>query len=139
MEKSKLKGLFDDIDKSKKKLGQGKKTDDEKFKTKPTKPNFDTIIGISNKGSTQYKGLTNYGNICYSNVVMQCLNALKEFSSLLKEIFTTIEDLDSIEEDYPILYNMVKLISLYESKILIKFSKEYCLGVKSHKNHYEFL
>jgi ubiquitin carboxyl-terminal hydrolase 36/42 len=114
MEKKGLKGLFDEIDKNKKK-GQGKKTDDDKYKTKPTKPNFPNIVGLNNT-SIQYKGLTNYGNICYSNVVMQCLNALKEFYTLLKNIFSTIEELDSIEEDYPILFNMVKLMSLYEIK-----------------------
>src|SRR4051812_40007852 len=107
MEKSSLKNLFEEIDLSKKKPCQGKKNDEEKYKTKPTKPDFgkpkNSIIGIKATTSSQYKGLTNYGNICYSNVVMQCLNGIKEFSSLLKETFTTIEDLDSIE-DYPILY-----------------------------------
>jgi ubiquitin C-terminal hydrolase len=118
MEKKGLKGLFDDIDKSKK-LKQGKKTEEDKYKTKPTKPDFGKggIVGISGGSfGAQYKGLTNYGNICYSNVVMQCLNALKEFFTLLKGIFNGVEELDSIEDDYPILYNMVKLMSLYESK-----------------------
>jgi ubiquitin C-terminal hydrolase len=119
MEKSKLKGLFDQMDLGKKKQGQGIKTDEEKYKTKPTKPNFGNtnVIGIT-KQSTQYKGLINYGNICYSNVVMQCLNGLKEFVNLLKKVFAKVEDFDTIEEDYPILYNMVKLMSFYESKIL---------------------
>jgi ubiquitin C-terminal hydrolase len=111
--KSKLKGLFDSMDNKRK--GQGIKTEEEKFKTKPTKPIFDGVTGL-NTNSNQYKGLINYGNICYSNVVMQCLVALKEFIQMLKNIFIKIEDIDNNENDYPILYNIVKAAYFYESK-----------------------
>jgi ubiquitin C-terminal hydrolase len=112
--KSKLKGLFDDIDKKRQRKGQGIKTEEEKYKTKPTKPNFgNPMVGV---GNNQYKGLNNYGNICYSNVVMQCLVALKEFTNMLKNFFDKVEDLDSIMSDYPMLYNLVKVATFYESK-----------------------
>jgi ubiquitin C-terminal hydrolase len=111
--KSKLKGLFDDMDKKKQRKGQGIKLEEEKYKTKPTKPNFQNhIIGV---GNNQYKGLNNNGNICYSNVVMQCLVALKEFTTMLKNIFEKVENNDSVISDYPMLYNLVKVMTFYES------------------------
>jgi ubiquitin C-terminal hydrolase len=137
--KNKLKMLFDEIDTEKKKIQKSKKSnlnknqitkEDEKFKTKPTKPDFSQQIqinkvqkGISNiflNNSTQYKGLNNYGNICYSNVVMQSLMGVFEFSQMLNAYFKKIEDLDSIEDEFPIFYNLVKIMSYYKSISIIK-------------------
>lgn len=145
--KSKLKGLFDEIDSNKKKSkikgkasssGNGKSTssssyriktevDPEKYKTKPTKPDFTKQIlesGITglNIGEMQYKGLTNFGNICYSNVIMQCLIGLKEFVSMLNIIFKKMEDLEDIEieKEYKVLYNLVKIMNYYQSRIIFR-------------------
>jgi ubiquitin C-terminal hydrolase len=129
--KSKLKGLFDEIDKKKKKniknynnnkIPDRINFDPERNNTKPTKPDFSTqiiengIIGLSLNTSQQYKGLINFGNICYSNVVMQCIIALKEFVSMLNIIFKKIEDLDNIEKEYPVLCNLVRIMNYYNSK-----------------------
>ena len=132
--KSKLKGLFEQIDlkKPKKKntiTDKNLKNKKERinydieYKTKPTKPDFTAqfiesgMIGLnlSSNSNNQYKGLTNFGNICYSNVVMQCLISLKEFLSMLNIIFKKMEELDNIQNDYPVLYNLVKIMSYYQS------------------------
>lgn len=149
--KSKLKGLFDEIDSNKKKTklkckvkasssGNGvssssssssyrikAEVDPEKYKTKPTKPDFTKQIlesGITglNIGEMQYKGLTNFGNICYSNVIMQCLIGLKEFVSMLNIIFKKMEDLEDIEieKEYKVLYNLVKIMNYYQSRIIFR-------------------
>jgi hypothetical protein len=141
--KSKLKGLFDEMDSSKKKSkGKGSKNDKNgnlvssyriktevdpsKYKTKPTKPDFSAqiiesgITGLNLNSEIQYKGLTNYGNICYSNVIMQCVIGLKEFVNMLNIIFKKMEDLDNIENEYPVLFNLVKIMNYYQSR---KFSK----------------
>ncbi len=137
--KSKLKGLFDEIDETKNKkakinrksgtnyVNKNLKTtkneeDPSKYKTKPTKPDFSQqfiesgMIGINLNlhNSAQYKGLTNFGNICYSNVVMQCLIALKEFVTMLNSVFKQIEEEDNLEKDYPVLFNLVKIMNYYQ-------------------------
>lgn len=138
--KGKLKNLFDQIDNENKKLklNKNKKNEktkiisnsnsnknsqdnSEKYKTKPTKPDFTQqfiehgILGLNLKDeSNQYKGLINFGNICYSNVTIQCLNALKEFVYMLNTIYKRIEDLDKIDSDYPVLCNLVKIMNYYQ-------------------------
>ena len=70
--KSGLAGLIEDLDKQNKKKKTGK-----------TKPNFNTFN--QPYGQTEsFKGLSNFGNACYSNVVIQILNSINEFVSLLK-------------------------------------------------------
>jgi ubiquitin C-terminal hydrolase len=124
--KNKLKMLFDEMDTEKKKSQKVKTSnlnknqitkEDEKYKTKPTKPDFlqKGISSIFLNNSTQYKGLNNYGNICYSNVVMQSLMGVFEFSQMLNAYFKKIEDLDSTEDEFPIFYNLVKIMSYYKS------------------------
>ena len=112
--------------------------DDTIKKTKPTKPDFtqqfieNGITGLKQKNTyennIQYKGLINFGNICYSNVVIQCLIALNEFVVMLKTIFNKLEDLDGIDLDktFPVLSNLVKIQNYYESNIVLKiYSKKY--------------
>lgn len=119
--KKNLKGLFDEMDAEKYKSKKNK--NGVNGKTKATKPDFPSeiqsvqngIYGMGLTSSNQYKGLTNYGNTCYSNVVMQCLISLKEFHNMLNTLFKKIEDFDTIEYDYPILFNLVKIMNYYQS------------------------
>lgn len=100
--------------------------DPSRFKTKPTKPDFSSqmevkilekgVVGLNLTNSSQYKGLTNFGNICYSNVVLQCLIGLKEFHQMLNFVFKKIEDFDNIDSDYPMLFNLVKIMNYYQVK-----------------------
>jgi ubiquitin C-terminal hydrolase len=79
----------------------------------------------------QYKGLNNYGNMCYSNVIMQCMVSIEEFVLMLNSINDKIES----EEDlffsnkiksenndipfrYPMLFNLVKTMNFYKSNFL---------------------
>jgi ubiquitin C-terminal hydrolase len=124
-----------------------KEYDDTIKKTKPTKPDFtqqyidNGIIGLKQKNtyesSIQYKGLINFGNICYSNVVIQCLIALNEFVVMLKTIFNKLEDLDGIDIDktFPVLSNLVKIQNFYESNINFKnYSKKHITRLWSNKD-----
>jgi ubiquitin C-terminal hydrolase len=139
--KNKLKDLFNTIDKTKQNIKQNnskqsnKKIDTKKNqkqyeeyekKTKPTKPDFtqqyleNGLIGLNQKNSfdTQYKGLTNFGNICYSNVVFQCLISLKEFVNMLKDIYEKLIQVEEINMDkiFPVFSHLVKIQNYYESK-----------------------
>ena len=111
-----LKDIFEEMDIKKKK------------KTKPTKPKFtdmndNLIIGIGkdkyNKygsSSNDFKGLNNLGNICYSNVVMQCLISLKEFMTMLNSINKKIEHEDDIDKLFPIFHNVLNIMNYYNMK-----------------------
>ena len=141
--KNKLKDLFSSMDKTKHqskhqvnnskistKKSDTKKIqkdyDDYEKKTKPTKPDFsqqfidNDLIGLNQKNSfeTQYKGLTNFGNICYSNVVFQCLISLREFVDMLKDIYNKLVEVEGIDIDkfFPIFSHLVKIQNYYESK-----------------------
>lgn len=141
--KGKLKNIFDEMDKKtkiKKVKNESKsiktntntniKSKDRnykdyspsKFKTKSTKPDFTEqfiqygITGLNVKDN-QYRGLTNFGNICYSNVIMQCLVSIKEFVTLINSIFKQVEDSEEVDQEYPILFNLVKIMSFYQGKI----------------------
>jgi ubiquitin C-terminal hydrolase len=136
--KSKLKSLFDEIDNSKKKKG----------KTQPTKPKFKQMnvdipgLGKSSYSTTGFKGLTNFGNICYSNVVMQCLISLKEFANMLNIIFKKIEEQDEIEKYYPVFYNLVKILQYYKSiifNLFMYFSQKYKSCFKSYKIYRKYV
>jgi ubiquitin C-terminal hydrolase len=107
-----------------------KEYEDTVKKTKPTKPDFSQQfidsgisgpIGLSKKNSNesmQYKGLTNFGNICYSNVVIQCLIALKEFVQMLNTIFDKLQDVDGLDmnKNFPVLSHIVKIQNYYDVK-----------------------
>lgn len=115
-----------------KKSNKEKEYQDTIKKTKPTKPDFSqqfidngisATVGLNNKllnDSTQYKGLTNFGNICYTNVVIQCLIALKEFVQMLKSIFDKLQDVDGLDMDknFPVLSHIVKIQNYYESNYI---------------------
>jgi ubiquitin C-terminal hydrolase len=141
--KGKLKSLFDEMDKQNKyknepnkknskipseKITENQKYKDYNFKTKPTKPDFSAQFehfNISQNFSqmqvsqnSNYKGLNNFGNVCYSNVVMQCLISIKEFVDMLNSIHEELESTDSydIPKEFPYLYNLVKIMNYYQIK-----------------------
>ena len=96
-----LKDLFNEIDNDKKKKG------------KKTKPNFDNI---QNNINNNFKGLKNFGNSCYSNVVIQILTSINEFLQIINKMYKIIENDDNLMLDYPILSRLQEIISSYKSK-----------------------
>jgi len=123
--------------------------------TKPTKPDFsqqikdneenkkkNLPIGLKcknneNKNSlaelsvknpnfqVSYKGLNNYGNMCYSNVIMQSMVSIHEFVEMLNSIYDKVEEEKSIFTNknkentnisfkYPTLYNLVNTMNFYQ-------------------------
>lgn len=98
-----LKDLFNEIDNDKKKKG------------KKRKPNFDNIQNnISDNNN--FKGLKNFGNSCYSNVVIQILTSINEFLEILNKMYNIIENEDNLMFDYPILSRLQEIIRSYKSK-----------------------
>ena len=97
-----LKDLFNEIDNDKKKKG------------KKTKPNFDNI---QNNINNNFKGLKNFGNSCYSNVVIQILTSINEFLEILNKMYKIIENEDNLMFDYPILSRLQEIIKNYKSKL----------------------
>ena len=100
-----LKDLFNEIDNDKKKKG------------KKTKPNFNNIqnnISYNNN----FKGLKNFGNSCYSNVVIQILTSINEFLQIINKMYKIIENDDNLMLDYPILSRLQEIIRNYKSKLL---------------------
>ena len=84
-------------------------------KGKKTKPNFDNI---QNNINNNFKGLKNFGNSCYSNVVIQILTSINEFLQILNKMYKIIENDDNLMFDYPILSRLQEIISSYKSKLL---------------------
>ena len=109
--KSGLKGLFEEIEaeKKKKKNKQKKKNDSNNNKTKPKFSN------ISNE-SSDFKGLKNFGNSCYSNVIIQILTSIPDFINVLYKRYTLVENENDLFVDYPILSRVIEIISNYKSK-----------------------
>jgi len=100
-----LKDLFNEIDNDKKKKG------------KKRKPNFDNIQNnISDNNN--FKGLKNFGNSCYSNVVIQILTSINEFLQIINKMYKIIENDDNLMLDYPILSRLQEIIRNYKSKLL---------------------
>ena len=100
-----LKDLFNEIDNDKKKKG------------KKTKPNFNNIqnnISYNNN----FKGLKNFGNSCYSNVVIQILTSINEFLQIINKMYKIIENDDNLMLDYQILLRLQEIIRNYKSKLL---------------------
>ena len=106
-----LKGLFEEIaaEKKKKKNKQKKQNDSNNNKTKPKFSN------ISN-GSSDFKGLKNFGNSCYSNVIIQILTSIPDFINVLYKRYNLIENEDDLFVDYPILSRVIEIMSNYKSK-----------------------
>jgi ubiquitin C-terminal hydrolase len=137
--KSNLRSLFDEIEIDNKKKNKKKgdlhnknntkenvanKNGSNIKSTKTTKPKFLDMnleipgLGIetfSKNKLSVFKGLSNYGNNCYSNVVMQCLISLKEFVSMLNQAFKYVEEDNDAEKQFPIFYNLVKIMNYYNS------------------------
>ena len=109
--KSGLKGLFEEIEaeKKKKKNKPKKKNDSNNNKTKPKFSN------ISNE-SSNFKGLKNFGNSCYSNVIIQILTSIPDFINVLYKRYTLVENENDLFVDYPILSRVIEIISNYKSK-----------------------
>ena len=109
--KSGLKGLFEEIEaeKKKKKNKPKKKNDSNNNKTKPKFSN------ISNE-SSDFKGLKNFGNSCYSNVIIQILTSIPDFINVLYKRYTLVENENDLFVDYPILSRVIEIISNYKSK-----------------------
>lgn len=94
------------------------------------KENKSTLAELSEKNpnfQVSYKGLSNYGNMCYSNVIMQCMVSINEFVEMLNCIYDKVESEDylilnengapaDITFRYPALFNLVKTMNFYESK-----------------------
>jgi len=134
-----LKSLLAEMDLNDKKKKKKQNLGNNRNKPGPTKPKFvdfnNDIVGLGKTSTSMisaFKGLTNYGNICYSNVVMQCLISLKEFVNMLNVVFSKIEAEDDIDKTFPILYNLVKIMSFYNSKFnlfMSQYSKKYSIGI----------
>ena len=109
-----LKGLFEEMDAEKKKKKNKKKLDKNK-KTKPDFSKYNNINNINNI-SSDFKGLKNFGNSCYSNVVIQILTSIPEFLNTLSKRYSLIENENDLFLDYPILSRIIEVISNYKSK-----------------------
>ena len=108
--KSGLKALFEEMDAEKKKK-KNKKQNDINKNTK-TKPDFSKISNIS----SDFKGLKNFGNSCYSNVIIQILTSIPEFINALYKRYTLVENENDLLIDYPILSRIIEIMSNYKSK-----------------------
>lgn len=99
-----LKELFDEIDDGKKKK-----------KGKKAKQKFNNFQNLDNT----FKGLKNFGNSCYSNVVIQILTSINELIEILNKIYKCVENEDDLMFDYPILSRLYEIINSYKSKYYI--------------------
>ena len=103
--KSKLASLFDEEDKNTKHI-----------KTKKTKPKFEQLYQVN---SNSFKGLSNFGNACYSNVAIQILTSIDEFNISLQKAYKYIENENDLLETYPITSRLVEVIHYYKSKFIV--------------------
>ena len=112
-----LKGLFEEMDaeKKKKKNKNKNKKQNDNNKTSKTKPNFSNISNNINS-SSDFKGLKNFGNSCYSNVIIQILTSIPEFINVLYKRYTLVENENDLYIDYPILSRIMEITSNYKSK-----------------------
>ena len=111
-----LKGLLEEIDaEKKKKKNKSKKNKEKNDNIKKTKPDFSknsNNIDIS----SDFKGLKNFGNSCYSNVIIQILTSIPEFVDVLYKRYSFIENEDDLFINYPILSRVIEIIANYKSK-----------------------
>ena len=106
-----LKALFEEMDAEKKK----KKNKKKENKNTKTKPDFSKYANNNNL-SSEFKGLKNFGNSCYSNVVMQILTSIPEFLDTLYKRYKLVEIENDLFSDYPILSRVMEVISNYKTK-----------------------
>ena len=109
-----LKELFEEIEaekKKKKNKNKNKKQNDLNKNTK-TKPDFSKI----SNSSSDFKGLKNFGNSCYSNVIIQILTSIPEFINALYKRYSVVENENDLFLDYPILSRIIEIMSNYKSK-----------------------
>ena len=106
-----LKALFEEMDAEKKK----KKNKKKENKNTKTKPDFSKYAN-NNNISSEFKGLKNFGNSCYSNVVMQILTSIPEFLDTLYKRYKLVENENDLFSDYPILSRVMEVISNYKTK-----------------------
>ena len=107
-----LKDLMDEIEAEKKK----KKNKKNSEKNTKTKPNFAKYANNSNNASSDFKGLKNFGNSCYSNVIIQILTSIPDFLNILYKRYSLVENENDLFLDYPILSRILEIISNYKSK-----------------------
>ena len=108
-----LKGLFEEIAaEKKKKKNKQKKQNDSNNNNNKTKPKFSNI----SNASSDFKGLKNFGNSCYSNVIIQILTSIPDFINVLYKRYNLIENEDDLFVDYPILSRVIEIMSNYKSK-----------------------
>ena len=107
-----LKGLMDEIEAEKKK----KKNKKNSEKNTKTKPDFSKYANNSNNTSSDFKGLKNFGNSCYSNVIIQILTSIPDFLNILYKRYSFVENENDLFLDYPILSRIIEIISNYKSK-----------------------
>ena len=107
-----LKGLMDEIEAEKKK----KKSKKNSEKNTKTKPDFSKYANNSNNTSSDFKGLKNFGNSCYSNVIIQILTSIPDFLNILYKRYSFVENENDLFLDYPILSRIIEIISNYKSK-----------------------
>ena len=110
--KSRLKALFEEMDAEKKKKKNKNKKQNDINKNTKTKPDFSKISNIS----SDFKGLKNFGNSCYSNVIIQILTSIPEFINALYKRYTLVENENDLLIDYPILSRIIEIMSNYKSK-----------------------
>ena len=110
--KSGLKALFEEMDAEKKKKKNKNKKQNDTNKNTKTKPDFSKISNIS----SDFKGLKNFGNSCYSNVIIQILTSIPEFINALYKRYTVVENENDLLIDYPILSRIIEIMSNYKSK-----------------------
>ena len=107
-----LKALFEEMDAEKKKKKNKNKKQNDINKNTKTKPDFSKISNIS----SDFKGLKNFGNSCYSNVIIQILTSIPEFINALYKRYTLVENENDLLIDYPILSRIIEIMSNYKSK-----------------------
>ena len=110
--KSGLKALFEEMDAEKKKKKNKNKKQNDTNKNTKTKPDFSKMSNIS----SDFKGLKNFGNSCYSNVIIQILTSIPEFINALYKRYTLVENENDLLIDYPILSRIIEIMSNYKSK-----------------------
>ena len=106
-----LKGLFEEIEAEKKKKKNKAKKQNDSNNNKP-KQKFSNI----SNASSDFKGLKNFGNSCYSNVIIQILTSIPDFINVLYKRYNLIENEDDLFVDYPILSRVIEIMSNYKSK-----------------------
>ena len=107
-----LKGLFEEIEAEKKKKKNKQKKQNNSNNNNKTKPKFSNI----SNASSDFKGLKNFGNSCYSNVIIQILTSIPDFINVLYKRYSLVENEDDLFVDYPILSRVIEIMSNYKSK-----------------------